>query len=396
MGWSDQIHSKEQSGIETQPRTIRLGVIGGGQLALMLGEAAREMGFAAFTVLDPTPGCPAAPVASGQVMGSFRDAEAIQKLASVSDLLTIEIEQVDAGTLDRLERSGKPVHPSAQTVALIQDKLRQKEFLQQQGIAVAPFRAVVAESDLREAAAKFGYPLILKARTQGYDGRGNVVIQTEAEIAPALERLKDRPLYVEQHVPFVKELAVMVARSTNGEVSAFPVVETQHRRNICHVVIAPAPVDPAVAEKARKLALAAVAAFQSAGIFGVELFLTANGDVFLNEIAPRPHNSGHYSIEACHTSQYEQHLRAICGLPLGSTEMLVPSAVMVNILGEDRESHPAQPAGIEQAQQLGAHVHLYGKHQSVYDRKMGHLTVLGDTLADTLHRAEQARAKITI
>ena len=375
---------------------IRLGVLGGGQLALMLGEAAREMGFAAFTVLDPTPGCPAERVASGQITGSFRDSEAIQKLAAVSDLLTIEIEQVDATTLDRLERSGKPVYPSAETIALIQDKLRQKEFLQLRGIAVAPFRAVATEGDLREAAADFGYPLILKARTQGYDGRGNVVINTEDEIAPALDRLKDRPLYVEKYVPFVKELAVMVARSTNGEVSAFPVVETQHRRNICHVVIAPAPVEPAVAESARKLALEAVAAFQSAGIFGVELFLTATGDVYLNEIAPRPHNSGHYSIEACRTSQFEQHLRAICGLPLGSTEMVAPWAVLINILGEDRESHPARPAGVEQAEQLGAHVHLYGKHQSVYDRKMGHLTVLGTTLTDTLQRAQEARAKITI
>jgi 5-(carboxyamino)imidazole ribonucleotide synthase len=376
----------------------RVGVVGGGQLALMLGEAAPRLGITTFNVLDPTPACPAAPVATRQIVAAFDDAAGLRELASISDVLTFEIELAGAAELAALEREGVVIQPAPATLLTIRDKLRQKEQLAAAGVPVAPFRPIEAAgpAGVMAAAAALGFPLVLKARRGGYDGRGNALVRGPGEIESALARLAGRALYAEAVVPFVRELAVMVARTSAGEVAAYPVVETIHTRHICDVVIAPAPVAPAAAERARAVAEEAVAGLAGAGIFGVELFITADDTISLNEIAPRPHNSGHYTIEACLTSQFEQHLRAITGRPLGPTAMTVPCAVMINILGEVKAPRPAAPAGLPAAQALGGHVHLYGKHTVSFDRKMGHITLLGDDPAETLARARAARAAVTI
>jgi 5-(carboxyamino)imidazole ribonucleotide synthase len=266
------------------------------------------------------------------------------------------------------------------------------------GVPVATFAPVAraAPAAVAEAAAALGYPLVLKARRGGYDGRGNALVAGPDDIPAALDRLAGRDLYAEAVVPFVRELAVMVARTAGGDVVAYPVVETVHTRHICDVTIAPAPISPAAAERAVAVASQAIASLGGAGVFGVELFQTADDRIWLNEIAPRPHNSGHYTIEGCQTSQFEQHLRAITGLPLGPTGLTAPCVVMINILGENPTPRPAAPSGVEAAQALGGHVHLYGKREARYDRKMGHITVLGDTVKETLARARAARAAITI
>jgi 5-(carboxyamino)imidazole ribonucleotide synthase len=376
----------------------RVGVVGGGQLALMLGEAARDLALTSFTVLDPTPDCPAATVATRQIVAAFDDPAGLRELAAASDVLTFEIELAGAPVLAELAAAGVDVQPAPATLAVIQDKLRQKEHLASLGVPVAPFRPLTAPTPagIDAAAAELGYPLVLKARRGGYDGRGNALVSGPADAAAALARLGDRPLYAEAVVPFVKELAVMVARTTGGDISDFPVVETVHTRHICDVTITPAPVSAVAIARATTAARQAIAGLGGAGVFGVELFLDANDTVLVNEIAPRPHNSGHYTIEGCRTSQFAQHLRAILGLPLGPTDLVAPCVVMINILGTNAEPRSAQPAGMAAAEALGGHVHLYGKHESRFDRKMGHVTVLGTDLADTLARARAARAAISI
>jgi 5-(carboxyamino)imidazole ribonucleotide synthase len=376
----------------------RVGVVGGGQLALMMGEAAARLGLPAFTVLDPTPDCPAAPVATRQIVADFADPAGLRELASTSDVLTFEIELAGAETLAELAAGGVAIRPAPATLATIQDKLRQKAHLFEAGVPVAAFAPVAsaAPEAVADAAAALGYPLVLKARRGGYDGRGNALVAGPDDISAALDRLAGRDLYAEAVVPFVRELAVMVARTAGGEVVAYPVVETVHTRHICDVTIAPAPISPAAAERAIAVASRAIASLGGAGVFGVELFQTADDRIWLNEIAPRPHNSGHYTIEGCQTSQFEQHLRAITGRPLGPTGLTAPCVVMINILGENRTPRSAAPSGVEAAQALGGHVHLYGKRETRFDRKMGHITVLGDTVEETLARARAARAAISI
>ena len=320
----------------------RVGVVGGGQLALMLGEAAADLGLAEFVVLDPTPGCPAARVATRHILGAFNDSASLRTLGAACDVLTFEIELADAAILNDLASSGVTVEPAPVTLATIQDKLRQKEYLAGHGIAVAPFCSVDEPSvaAVTAAATRLGNPLILKARRGGYDGRGNAVIRGHEDIADALARLEHRPVYAEAVVPFVKELAVMVVRTTGGDIVAYPVVETMHVRHICDMTVAPARVSDQAAVRATAVAVQAVATLSGAGIFGVELFLTADDTIYLNEIAPRPHNSGHYTIEGCETSQFSQHLRAITGRPLGPTTLLAPAVVMVNILGTNAQPGP--------------------------------------------------------
>jgi phosphoribosylaminoimidazole carboxylase len=236
------------------------------------------------------------------------------------------------------------------------------------------------EDSVRGAAAAFGLPLLLKSKKLAYDGRGNYVVKSLDDIPNAFRKLGARDLYAEKFVPFVKEIAVMVARSINGAIVAHPVVETIHEDNILHLVYAPAPISPTQTESARNLALKAVASFTGAGIFGVEMFLTADGSVLVNEIAPRPHNSGHYTIEACNTSQFEQHLRAITGLPLGDTSLKVPAACMYNVLGSaDGKMETTMAAVNRAASTPGATIHWYGKKDVKPQRKMGHITVTANS-----------------
>lgn len=372
----------------------KIGIVGGGQLGRMLAFEAKKLGFT-VNVIDPTPNSPAGQVADHQIVADFKDEKAIKKLAAMSDYLTFEIELANSKILDELTKKGLQINPSAKTLTIIKDKLKQKQFLRTSSIPVAAFMEVTTKADILQAAKQFGYPLVLKARFDAYDGRGNALIKKPSDIDAALKKLQDRQLYVEQFVPFTKELAVMVARSTTGEIAVYPVVETIHKNNICHTVLVPAPVDKSAIKQAQKLAIQVMQHLKGAGCFGIEMFLSKKNQVLINELAPRVHNSGHYSIESCATSQFEQHIRAITGLPLGSTQLTVPAAVMVNILG-DRVG-PAQVTGLDKALQIPqVYVHIYGKAETKLERKMGHITAIAPTIKQALKNAQQARKYITI
>lgn len=372
----------------------RIGIVGGGQLGRMLTIPAKEMGFL-VTVLDPTPNCPASQVGAIQIIGSLTDKKAIKKLAEVSDVVTFEIEHIDVDTLDELSKSGKLIHPSPKTLRTIKDKLAQKKFLQKQKIPTADFLEVNNKDDIVNAAKKFGYPLVLKNRFGGYDGRGNAVIKNEKDIKKAFVQLGEQNLYGEKYIPFVKELAIMVARNTNGNIVTYPVVETIHKNNILRFTLAPAPITKSLQKKANAFAIAIMKHLHGAGVFGIELFLTKSGEILVNEIAPRVHNSGHYTIEACITSQFDQHIRAITKLPLGDTRMVKNASVMVNILGEKEKD--ATIGGLSQTLAIkDATIHLYGKSKTLPERKMGHITVVGDDIKDCLRLAKKARKAIDV
>ncbi|KAK1263441.1 hypothetical protein QJS04_geneDACA013434 [Acorus gramineus] len=342
-----------------------VGVLGGGQLGKMLCQAASRMAVKVM-VLDPLADCPAGSVAFRHVVGSFDDGDTVESFAKRCGVLTVEIEHVDAVTLERLERQGVDCQPKASTIQIIQDKYLQKLHFSQHGIPLADFMQVDDTESVKKAGDMFGYPLMIKSKKLAYDGRGNAVARSQEEISSAVSALGGygRGLYVEKWAPFVKELSVIVARGRDNSMSCYPVVETIHKDNICHIVEAPANVTEQVKNLSIDIAKKAVDSLEGAGVFAVELFLTSDGQVLLNEVAPRPHNSGHHTIESCYTSQYEQHVRAVLGLPLGDPSMKVPAAIMYNILGED-EGEP----GFYLANQLmkralsipGASIHWYGK-----------------------------------
>lgn len=371
----------------------RIGIIGGGQLGLMISEAARQMGYAQVTVLDPTPACPASTVAE-QIIGSLKDPAALSRLAQQADILTYEIEHINTPALKDLQQQGVHIYPAPDSLAIIQDKYAQKEFLQQHHIPVAPFRAVASANDIERAAQVLGYPLVLKAKRDAYDGRGNARIQGPQDIGVAMARLGERELYVEQCLDLAKEIGLMVARNGRGEIATHPVVEMMHERDICQSVFAPAPITTSLQAEAQDIARQAIGYLQGAGIFGVEMFLDTAGKLWLNEIAPRPHNLGHYSIEACETSQFAQHLRAITNLPLGPTSMLYPAAVMINILGT--RNGLAAPHWSESYDHEHVFIHIYGKRESRVDRKMGHITVVGEELDKVYQQAQDMRAQLAI
>jgi 5-(carboxyamino)imidazole ribonucleotide synthase len=372
----------------------RLGIVGGGQLGRMLILDAKKLGFD-VTVIDPTPQSPAGQVADRQIVAGFDDAAAIRQLAASVDYLTFEIESAGAGVLEELAAGGAAINPSPKTLGMIKDKLRQKRFLQGAGIPVAEFAAVDSVAAVKQVAARFGYPLLLKARLGAYDGRGNAVIKKAGEIAAAWKKLGGRELYVERFVPFTKEVAVIIARSTAGDTAVYPVVETVHRNNICHIVYAPARVSDGVRQAARRLAERVALELSGAGVFAIEMFVTEDGQALVNEIAPRVHNSGHLTMEASVTSQFEQQVRAVTGLPLGATELKVPAAVMVNILGE--RSGVVAVEGLAGAlANPGVSVHLYGKAATRPERKMGHITAFADTIEAAEAKALAARKAISI
>jgi 5-(carboxyamino)imidazole ribonucleotide synthase len=373
----------------------RLGIVGGGQLAKMTALAGLQLGCD-VVVLERNSYSPAANLASHSIVGDWDSPEALVKLASRSDVVTLENEFVDARSLRALEDFGYPLYPTASTIALVQDKLLQKETLAAAGLPVPRFQAVAGVADVEAAGDALGWPLLLKARRNAYDGKGNVTLHSPAEAAAGWAQLggdRGRALYVEEFCRFDTELAVIVTCGRNGETATYPVVETVQHHHICHVVRAPAPVPTEVATRAEALARAAVGAVGGVGSFGIELFLTARGDVLLNELAPRVHNSGHYTIEGCLCSQFENHVRAVLGWPLGDTRMVAPAAAMVNLLGTQKTL--GHPVGIERALAVpGAHVHIYGKAMSGPERKMGHVTALGDTLEEAVATAQRAAALV--
>jgi 5-(carboxyamino)imidazole ribonucleotide synthase len=365
-----------------------LGVVGGGQLGRMLGEAAGPLGVE-LVVSDPTPDAPAAPVVRDQVVGDFDEPETLRELADRSDYLTYEIELADPDLLEAIsEDTGVPVHPSPETLRLIEDKLVQKERLQAAGVPVPEFRQVDSEGELRDALDDLGYPAMLKARTGGYDGRGNVLVETPNDVERAFEDIAG-PAMVEAFVDYERELAVMGCQGVD-ETATFPVTETIHREEILRETVSPARASEAVLEDARRVAEDVLDVMDGRGVFGIELFDTGE-EILLNEIAPRPHNSGHWTIEGCHTSQFEQHVRAVTGRPLGSTERRAPT-VSANILGDVAERQAATLTGEERVFETPqAHLHWYGKKEVYELRKMGHLTLTGDRGADTTALLESGR-----
>jgi 5-(carboxyamino)imidazole ribonucleotide synthase len=379
----------------------RVGIIGGGQLARMTAEAACELEVD-VVVLEREAESPAGQIVgpSSEIVGDWRDPEARQTLAAQVDLITLENEFVDAAALVWFVERGTPVLPTPETLRVIQDKLLQKQILTCAGLPVARFQQVSRPADVADAARRFGWPLVLKARRLGYDGHGNATVADPSEVAAAIGRLTGGAdtagpldLYAEALIPFERELAVMVARRADGALATYPVVDTVQQDHICHEVVAPADMPPGVAEAASAIAAAAVEAVGGIGIVGVELFGLRDGSILVNELAPRPHNSGHYTIEGCLTSQFANHLRAILGWPLRSTDLVAPAVAMVNLLGT--RAGPANPRGVaEAAAQPRCFVHLYGKRQVRIGRKMGHVTALGGTREEALATARRAAAMI--
>lgn len=371
-----------------------VGIIGGGQLARMLCLAASALGTRTQTV-ERQARCPAAGVSGRHQVGDWNLPAIALRLAEGCDVVTIENEFVDFQTLEALERQSVKVLPGSACLKIVQDKLVQKESLRAIGIPTPRFRAVSSFSALRGAAAEFGFPFLVKRRRNGYDGKGNWTMANVDELEPAWRRLKGgaETFFAEEFFDFAAEIAVMVCRSTSGETVHYPVVETIQKDHICRVVKAPASISEAGRREAVRIAVEAVSAVGGVGSFGVEMFLTKENRILVNELAPRVHNSGHYTIEGCCASQFENHIRAILGWPLGRTELVKPAAVMVNLLGD--ANGDSFPSGVSQALGIkGVHLHLYGKDASKAGRKMGHLTVLGESVEGAFAKASQAAAAL--
>ena len=368
-----------------------LGILGGGQLGKMMCLAARRMWINTI-VLDPTADCPASGVADKLIVADFKDGKAISELAKSCDFLTYEIELVNAKALEELESKGLCINPSPASLAIIQDKFLQKKYLQEKGIPVAEIKEVKSLEDLLNAAGDFGYPFVLKASRDSYDGRGNQTIQRQGDLENAFNFFKGRALFAEKWVDFDKEVSIIAARNADGQIECFPLAENHHEDNILVYTLVPARVPEKAREKAEKLARKVLGVFQGGGVFGIEMFVTKKGEVLVNEIAPRPHNSGHYTIEACSVSQFEQHIRGVLNLPLAKPRLLSPVA-MVNILGEASTEGTAVLHGLKEALAInGVSLHLYGKKSSRLKRKMGHLTVLDESGIKALEKALKARS----
>ncbi len=377
-------------------RTETLGVVGGGQLGRMLAEAAAPLGVE-VVVLDPTPECPASPVARDQIVAEFDDEEGVQELAARADYLTYEIELADPDLLESVEREyDVPVNPDPETLRTIQDKLVQKRTLREAGIPVPEFRQVDDRADVAAAAEEFGYPVMLKAREGGYDGRGNVPIADETEVEDALASVSGGAM-VEEFVAFEREVSVIGAKG-DGETATFPLGENVHREEILRETVVPARTDEEVGERAREVAEDVLDLLSGRGVYGIELFETPEGEILVNEIAPRPHNSGHYTIEGALTSQFEQHARAVTGRPLGATDLRGP-VVSANLLGDVEERQRAEISGDEAIlAHPGASYHWYGKHEVYPLRKMGHLTLVrrdDETPERLLRDARDLRDEVT-
>jgi 5-(carboxyamino)imidazole ribonucleotide synthase len=371
-----------------------LGVIGGGQLGRMFIQAAQRMGYRAG-VLSDTEDSPAAQVAHWTVVGPLDHLRTIQAFADRAEAVTVEFENVSAPALRWLERR-RPVRPGWRTVWVCQNRLREKRFLVEHQIPHAPWCPVRSEAELKSTVAAVGLPLILKTAASGYDGKGQVLVSSTTALAEAWDSLGCAPCVAEAWIEFMAEVSVVVARGADGRAGCYPIALNHHERHILDTTLMPAPVGPVVALEARRWALAAAQALGTVGVLTVEFFLTAEGRLLVNEMAPRPHNSGHLTIEAAHSSQFEQQVRALCGLPLGSTD-LVMSAAMANLLGdlwEEAGGEPRWDAAL--ALDPGISLHLYGKRTPAPGRKMGHMTALDRVPESALDRALAARRALVI
>ncbi len=367
-----------------------IGIVGGGQLGRMLTEAAIKLGLKVI-VVDPSPHCPASQVGAEQIVAEYTDTEATLSLSKRSDFVTIEIEHINTQVLADIERQGTPVNPAPQTIELIKDKYTQKAFLKDAGLPVGEFSSLESAEQAQALIDIYQAQVMLKSRFNAFDGRGNTITTSSDQIMAGV----GRHYYAERIVPFKKELAVVFARDFNGNIQIFPVVETVHKRSICTEVIAPAPIAEETAKKAIEIARQTAQHLSGAGVFAIEMLLTRDDQILINEIAPRVHNSGHYTMDACKKSQFEQHIRAVTGMELGDTSMTVPAAVMVNILGE--RDGPVELSGVEEAEKIdGVSVYTYGKSPTKVDRKMGHINAVGATIEEARDKAWKARKLITI
>jgi 5-(carboxyamino)imidazole ribonucleotide synthase len=354
-----------------------IGILGGGQLGRMMALSAREMGYK-IAVLDPKKNSPCGQIADYEIIGAYDDVGAAKRLADVSDVITYEFENIDNELVGSLaEHAYLP--QGQRLIQVTQNRELEKQMVKQCGLPVAPYEIVHDREDVYEAIEHIGYPSVMKTCLGGYDGKGQHVIRTEQDIAPALKLLENGHCIIEKWLQFDKEISVIVTRSTTGEVRTFPVAENVHINNILHQTIVPARIKPSVIKKAENAAFQLAKEFNLVGTLAVEMFVTDDENIYINEMAPRPHNSGHYTINACVTSQFEQHIRAVCGLPLGSS-VLHTNAVMVNLLGEHVE--PALQ-NIEMLQK--GKLHLYGKEEAKASRKMGHITFLTSNVEKLLH-----------
>ena len=349
----------------------RLGIIGGGQLGMMITEAAQNLGDAIseIIVLDPTDNCPAAQVGAKQIVGDFKDEIAILKLAEQSDIITYEIE---SGNTDVLSKLKAKIEPSPSTLGIIQDKLSQKIFLSENELPVSEFYEITSLDDLRAKINELGLPVLLKLRRDAYDGRGNFKITSSDEVEKAYLYFDGKSLMVEKFVNFKMEVSVIAARNTKGDITTYPLVENIHENNILKMTIAPARVSNDVINDASDIAKKTMEVLKGAGVFGIEMFIDQDDKILINEIAPRVHNSGHHTLQSCKTSQFEQHLRAILGLDLGSTD-LIHKTVMCNILGPDGFEGKYKPVQLEKD---GAYLKMYGKSVSKPQRKLGHFNIV--------------------
>ncbi|MCY8451920.1 5-(carboxyamino)imidazole ribonucleotide synthase [Bacillus spizizenii] len=345
-----------------------IGIIGGGQLGKMMAVSAKQMGYK-VAVIDPVKDSPCGQVADIEITAHYNDLEAIRKLADISDIITYEFENIDYDALHWL--TGHAYLPQGSELLLItQNRETEKKAIQAAGCEVAPYSIVKTKDELKQAVQELGLPAVLKTCRGGYDGKGQFVIKEETQIEQAVALLESGTCILESWVSFKMELSVIVVRSVNGEIATFPAAENIHHNNILFQSIVPARVEEGIQKKAADLAVKLADELNLVGPLAVEMFLTEDGELLVNELAPRPHNSGHYTLDLCETSQFEQHIRAVCGLPLGKTDLLKPG-MMVNLLGDEVKLVEEEPELLKEAK-----LYIYGKHEIKKGRKMGHITFM--------------------
>ena len=379
---------------------LRVGIIGGGQLGRMMILEGKKMGIQ-FAVLDPDPEAPSVSLADTHITGNYHNRDKIRELADLSDVLTYEFEHIDGAFLKDLEEEGIIIYPSSRSLLMIQDKFRQNRYLQDKGLQLPKFLKVDSLKDLTEAGEKLGYPLMLKATTGGYDGKGNAIILDQNGREGAFFDLKGESdsieLMAEEYIDYDMEISVIAARGDAGAIALYPPSENRHENSILKRTVVPANISNDIRAKAETLAKDTIEVLEGMGVFTIEMFVTKTGEVLINEIAPRVHNSGHYTMEASETSQFEQHLRAILALPLGDTSLKRPFAGMINLLGRGKDAGKPEILGVTEVLKTpGAHFHFYEKKLVKPGRKMGHITVLGDTREDVEKTLDELEGQVLI
>lgn len=372
-----------------------LGIIGGGQLGMMITEAAKKMPehISKIIVIDPVENCPAAQVGAEQILADFKDKNAIISLADKSDIITYEIESGDSEVLKSVEKNTE-INPSPETLSIIQDKFLQKSFLLKNNIPVPDFMEIKNIEEIQEGLKEFGYPALLKSRRDAYDGRGNFKINSENEIQKAYDYFKGQELLLEKYVPFKMEVSVIASRNTKGQIKTYPLVENIHQENILRETIAPARVSEKITKNAENIANMTMDVLKGAGVFGIEMFVTQDDEIVINEIAPRVHNSGHHTLQSSKTSQFEQHLRAILGLDLGDTTLECPT-VMYNILGSKSFEGKYIPIDLSEH---NVFLKMYGKEISKPSRKLGHINLVAkdnEPIEQLLEKLDGLKEKVT-